>query len=82
MRFTGNKWAQKTYRDYSLHPGGVKLVTAEVMLVKFPERIVERAIKGMLPKNSLGRAMQKKLFVYTGASHPHAAQKPEILPTV
>jgi large subunit ribosomal protein L13 len=82
VKFTGNKWSQKTYRDYSLHPGGLKVVNAEMMLQKFPERIVERAIKGMMPKNPLGRAQQKKLFVYVGAAHPHAAQKPEVLPTV
>jgi large subunit ribosomal protein L13 len=79
VRFTGHKWEQKEYKDYSLHPGGLKVVIAEEMLVKFPERILERAIKGMLPKNKLGRAMIKKLFVYTGTDHPHAAQKPETL---
>lgn len=79
VRFTGEKWAQKEYHDYSLHPGGLRVVTAEVMLVKFPERIIERAVKGMLPKNRLGRAMQKKLFVYPGDKHPHLAQKPEAL---
>jgi large subunit ribosomal protein L13 len=81
VKFTGNKWSQKVYKDYSLHPGGLKVVNAEMMLQKFPERIVERAIKGMLPKNRLGRAMQKKLFVYAGAAHPHAAQKPIALTT-
>ena len=79
VRFTGNKWSQKTYRDYSLHPGGLKVVKAEVMLQKFPVRIIERAVKGMLPKNKLGRHMYKKLFVYAGAEHPHAAQKPETI---
>jgi large subunit ribosomal protein L13 len=82
VKFTGEKWSQKVYKDYSLHPGGLKVVNAEMMREKFPERIVERAIKGMLPKNRLGRAMQKKLFVYAGTNHPHAAQKPEALPTV
>lgn len=79
VRFTGDKWAQKEYKDYSLHPGGLRVMNAEMMRDKFPERIIERAIKGMLPKNRLGRAMQKKLFVYAGPSHPHAAQKPEAL---
>lgn len=79
VRFTGHKWAQKVYKDYSLHPGGLKVVVAEKMLDKFPERIVERAVKGMLPKTKLGRAMIKKMFVYTGSDHPHAAQKPETL---
>jgi large subunit ribosomal protein L13 len=79
VRFTGNKWAQKEYKNYSLHPGGLRVMNAEMMRDKFPERIVERAIKGMMPKNRLGRAQQKKLFVYAGAHHPHAAQKPESL---
>lgn len=79
IRFTGNKFAQKQYRDYSLHPGGLKITTADEMLTKFPERIIERAVKGMLPKTKLGRQMYKKLFVYTGTAHPHAAQKPEAL---
>ncbi len=79
VRFTGNKWEQKEYKDYSLHPGGLKVVLAEDMLVKFPERIIERAVKGMLPKTKLGRAMIKKMFVYAGAEHPHTAQKPEAL---
>jgi large subunit ribosomal protein L13 len=79
VRFTGQKWAQKEYKDYSLHPGGLKVVVAEEMLAKHPERILERAVKGMLPKTKLGRAMIKKLFVYTGSEHPHAAQKPEAL---
>jgi large subunit ribosomal protein L13 len=79
IRFTGNKFAQKQYRDYSLHPGGLKITTADEMLTKFPERIIERAVKGMLPKTKLGRHMYKKMFVYTGTAHPHAAQKPEAL---
>lgn len=76
VRFTGRKWEQKEYRDYSLHPGGLKETPAAMMLQKFPERILERAIRGMLPKNKLGRAMIKKLFLYTGTDHPHTAQKP------
>jgi large subunit ribosomal protein L13 len=79
VRFTGKKFAQKEYLDYSLHPGGLKTTLAEVMLNKHPERIMERAVKGMLPKNKLGRQMYKKLFVYTGTEHPHAAQKPELI---
>jgi large subunit ribosomal protein L13 len=79
VRFTGHKWEQKEYKDYSLHPGGLKVVVAEEMLVKFPERIIQRAVKGMLPKTKLGKAMIKKLHIYAGAEHPHAAQKPETL---
>lgn len=79
IRFTGKKWAQKEYHDYSLHPGGLTVATAAEMLTKHPERIIERAIKGMLPKTKLGKAMAKKLFVYTGTDHPHQAQKPETI---
>jgi large subunit ribosomal protein L13 len=78
-RFTGNKMAQKVYLTYSLHPGGQKSILAKDLLVKKPIKIMEEAVKGMLPKNKLGRAMYKKLFVYAGAEHPHSAQKPEPL---
>jgi len=74
--FTGDKLNQKVYLDYSGYPGGQKEQTAKVLLARHPERIVERAVKGMLPKNKLGRAMYKKLHVYTGDTHPHGAQKP------
>lgn len=76
IRFTGKKFAQKEYLDYSLYPGGLRVTGADEMLEKHPERILERAIKGMLPKTKLGRAMIKKLFVYAGPEHPHAAQQP------
>ena len=79
VRFTGKKFAQKEYLNYSLHPGGLKVTIAEEMLEKHPERIIERAIKGMLPKTKLGKAMAKKLFVYAGTEHPHQAQKPEAI---
>ena len=79
VRFTGKKFAQKEYLNYSLHPGGLKVTGADEMLAKFPERILERAVKGMLPKTKLGKQMYKKLFVYTGTEHPHAAQKPVAL---
>ena len=78
-RFTGNKMAQKVYLTFSLHPGGQKSILAKDLLVKKPIKIMEEAIKGMLPKNKLGRAMYKKLFVYAGSEHPHIAQKPEPL---
>ncbi len=77
VRFTGSKWDQKEYISYSLYPGGQKRVTAKNMAAKKPRFIIEKAVKGMLPKNRLGRAMFKKLFVYEGAEHPHAAQKAE-----
>jgi large subunit ribosomal protein L13 len=78
-RFTGNKMAQKVYLTFSLHPGGQKSILAKDLMVKKPIKIMEEAIKGMLPKNKLGRAMYKKLFVYAGGEHPHSAQKPEPL---
>ncbi len=77
VRFTGAKWAQKEYISYSLYPGGQKRVKAKEMAAKKPRFIIEKAVKGMLPKNKLGRAQFKKLFVYEGGEHPHFAQKPE-----
>jgi large subunit ribosomal protein L13 len=79
IRLTGSKMEQKVYLSYSMYPGGQKSITAKELMVKKPYAVVERAVKGMLPKNKLGRAMFKKLYVYAGAEHPHAAQKPENL---
>lgn len=76
---TGKKLDQKLYRHHSLYPGGLKEIKYRAFLKDKPERAVELAVKGMLPKNSLGRAMFKKLKVYRGAEHNHAAQKPEKL---
>ncbi len=76
VRFTGNKWAQKEYITFSGYPGGQKKRVAKEQLEKKPFAIIEAAVKGMLPKNTLGRAMYKKLFVYSGSEHPHSAQKP------
>ena len=77
VRFSGNKMADKEYQRYSGYPGGQKRRTAAEMLEKKPIAIMENAVRGMLPKNRLGRQMFKKLFVYVGSDHPHAAQKPE-----
>ena len=77
IRFTGAKWDQKEYVTYSGYPGGQKRTVAKVMLAKKPHAIIENAVRGMLPKNRLGRAMYKKLFVYEGSDHQHQAQKPE-----
>jgi len=77
VRFTGQKWANKAYIRHSHYPGGQKSISARELRARFPERIIEHAVRGMLPKNRLGRQMFKKLFVYSGAEHPHAAQKPE-----
>ncbi len=79
VRFTGSKWRQKEYIRYSNYPGGQKRTRAIDMLNKKPFMIIEQAVKGMLPKNRLGRAMVKKLHIYEGAEHPHEAQKPEKL---
>ena len=76
---SGNKEMQKLYRRHSGYPGGMKEVTYQDMMKKHPERILESAGRGMLPKNSLGRQMYRKLKVYTGPDHPHAAQEPELI---
>jgi large subunit ribosomal protein L13 len=77
--FTGNKAEQKIYINFSGYPGGKKEETAGNLLKRRPDAVLERAVKGMLPKNRLGRAMVKKLFVYAGAEHPHGAQNPKEL---
>lgn len=76
---TGKKLVQKTYFRHSGYPGGTTFTKAGDMLKKRPERVLELAVKGMLPKNSLGRQMFTKLKVYSGSEHPHAAQQPEVL---
>jgi large subunit ribosomal protein L13 len=74
---TGNKMKDKLYRRHTGWPGGLKEVSAEKLMQRYPERVLESAIKGMLPKNKLGRKMGKKLKVYAGADHPHKAQQPK-----
>lgn len=76
---TGKKGEQKLYRRHSGRPGGMKTETFDKLQKRIPERIIETAVKGMLPKNSLGRTLFTKLKVYTGSNHPHSAQKPEVL---
>ena len=78
--FTGAKELQKIYLTHSGYPGGQKSTTPERLRTTKPERILENAIRGMLPKNRLGRAMYRKLHVYAGAEHPHAAQQPADFP--
>lgn len=78
IHLTGNKLNDKIYYRHSGHPGGLKSQTAKELLAKRPERMLELAIKGMLPKGSLGRQTFTKLHVYAGAEHNHAAQKPEV----
>jgi len=79
VKLTGNKMEDKVYDTFSGYPGGRKEESAVNLLKRRPEVIIERAIKGMLPKNRLGRQMYKKLFVYQGAEHPHTAQQPKEL---
>lgn len=79
VKLTGRKLDQKTYYRHSGYPGGIKSVTARRMLETHPERVLEAAVKGMLPKGPLGRKMIRKLKVYAKAEHPHAAQKPQPL---
>ncbi|MGL5807571.1 MAG: 50S ribosomal protein L13 [Xenococcaceae cyanobacterium] len=76
---TGKKSSQKVYRRHSGRPGGMKVESFEKLQARLPERIIEQAIKGMLPKNSLGRRLFTKLKVYAGNDHPHQAQQPEVL---
>lgn len=75
---TGNKLANKNYYRHSMYSGGLKVTPAGEMLAKNPERMIELAVHGMLPKNRLGNAMKLKLKVYAGAEHPHQAQNPEV----
>ena len=78
-RFTGKKETDKVYFRHSNYPGGVTEQSPREVRRKYPERLIEHAVKGMLPKNALGRQMIKKLKVYAGPEHPHAAQQPETL---
>jgi large subunit ribosomal protein L13 len=79
VKLTGKKLTNKFYFRHSGYPGGTTFTSVEQMMAKFPTRVIEHAVKGMLPKNRLGAQMYRKLNVYAGAEHPHAAQKPEKL---
>ena len=79
VNLTGNKLNDKMYYNHSGFPGGLRERNAKVMIEKYPEEMIERAVKGMLPHGRLGRQMGKKLFVYAGSEHNQAAQKPEVL---
>ena len=79
VRVSGNKSKQKMYYSHSGYPGGLKSISFEKLRDKAPERVIETAVKGMLPKNPLGRAMFRKLKVYAGSEHPHTAQQPQVL---
>jgi len=79
VRVTGNKAQDKNYYHHTGYPGGIKSVNFEKLIQKAPERVIQAAVKGMMPKNKLSRAMLGKLKVYAGNSHPHAAQQPQVL---
>ncbi len=79
VRVTGRKRTEKTYYSHSGYPGGIKSITFDKLMQKKPELIIEKAVKGMLPKGPLGRQMFRKLRVYPGAEHQHAAQQPQTL---
>lgn len=79
IRLTGAKWQKKLYRFHSGYPGGLKTWTAEQLFKRKPEELLRLAVKGMLPKNRLGRKLLRKLKIYPGPDHPHQAQKPEPL---
>lgn len=79
IRFTGNKLNEKQYVRHTGYPGGQRISNPEDLLNKHPERVLENAIRGMLPKNRLGRAIFKNLYVYVGSEHPHEAQQPKKL---
>jgi large subunit ribosomal protein L13 len=79
IRVSGDKAQNKTYQTYSRHPGGQKIISYEDMLAKQPEKVVQLAVRRMLPKGTLGRQMLKKLKVFRGPEHDHAAQKPQKL---
>ena len=79
IKVTGKKMDQKIYYNHSDYVGGMKETTLKEMMAKKPEKVIELAVKGMLPKGPLGRQMYTKLFVYAGPDHKHAAQKPEVL---
>ena len=79
VRVTGNKATDKTYYRHTGYPGGIKATRFENMIEKHPERVIEKAVKGMLPRNPLGRAAFRKLKVYAGPDHPHSAQQPRPL---
>ena len=79
VRFTGNKFEEKEYVSYTGYPGGQKFISPKDLMAKHPTRVVEKAIRGMLPKNKLGNKVFKKLQVYAGAEHPHAAQTPKTI---
>lgn len=80
VRLTGKKWTDKIYRHHSMYPGGLKEISARDLLAKQPAKLIEHAVRGMLPKNRIGDRLIRKMKVYAGDRHPHAAQKPAPFP--
>ena len=76
VKLTGNKFSDKTYVSYTGYPGGQRFISPKELMAKHPTRVIEKAVRGMLPKNRLGKALFGNLHVYAGAEHPHAAQNP------
>ena len=79
VKLSGKKWEDKFYYSHRGYPGGLKQISAAKLMEKHPDRVIKHAVKGMLPKNKLGKQMLKRLKVYTGPEHPHSAQKPQDL---
>ena len=79
VRFTGQKWTDKQYVHHTTYPGGQRFATPKEVMRKYPERILEHAIKGMLPKNRLGSQLYRNLHIYVGPNHPHEAQQPKLI---
>ncbi len=79
IRLTGNKMNDKVYTTHTGHPGGQRFQTPKEVLAKYPERVLERAIRGMLPKNRIGRELFRHVHVYEGVQHPHEAQQPKVI---
>ena len=79
IKLTGNKFEEKEYVSYTGYPGGQTFISPKELMAKHPTRVVEKAVRGMLPKNRLGKALYKNLFVYAGSEHPHAAQTPKAI---
>ena len=79
VKVTGNKGSDKLYHHHTGYPGGIKSITFDKLMDKAPEQAIEKAVKGMMPKNKLSRAMLLKLKVYAGSEHPHTAQQPQLL---
>ncbi len=76
VKLTGNKFSEKQYVSYTGYPGGQRFISPKELMAKHPERVIEKAVRGMLPKSRLGKALFGNLYVYAGAEHPHAAQNP------